>query len=238
MDARIRQLVDDGREKFLARDYVTAERLLTEALPEVKGFADVHNMLGVSFHHQGKFGKALEAFQEALKINPAYTEACLNLAVTYNDLGMYNEARAIYARAQRATSDDNGKIQDAFVKGKLANMHAEIGEVYANLQCWDEAVVELKKALLLRPDFADIRTTLGKALREGGRREEALVELREAKRQRPRFASAIVQLGLVYYTMGRREEALAEWRSVLEFDPENASARMFVKLVNEMEKKA
>ena len=238
MNANIRQLLDDGREKFLARDYVTAEKLLAQALPDVKGFADVHNMLGVSFHHQGKFGKALEAFEEALKINPAYTEACLNLAVTYNDLGMYNEARAIYARAQRATNDDAAKIQDAFVRGKLANMHLDIGAVYTELLCWDDAIAEFRKALALRSDFADIRTALGKALREAGRPEEALVELREAKKLRPKFAPGIVQLGLTYYTMGRKDEALAEWRAVLEFDPENFNAKMYVKLVNEMEKKS
>jgi tetratricopeptide (TPR) repeat protein len=195
-------------------------------------------MLGVVFHNQGKFGKALDAFQEALRINPAYTEACLNLAVTYNDLGMYVEARAIYARAQKSTNDDSGKIQDAFVRGKLANMHLDLGEVYAGLQCWDEAILEFRKALALRSDFADIRTALGKALRESGRRDEALAELLEAKKLRPRFASGIVQLGLTYYTMGRKDEALSEWRSVLEFDPDNSTARMYVKLVNEMEKKA
>ena len=238
MDARTRQLLDEGREKFLARDYASAEKLLADVLPDVTGFADVHNMLGVVFHNQGKFGKALEAFQEALKINPAYTEACLNLAVTYNDLGMYNEARAIYARAQRSTNDDSGKIQDAFVRGKLANMHLDVGDVYAGLQCWDDAILEFRKALALRPDFADIRTALGKTLREAGRREEALVELLESKRLRPKFATGIVQLGLTYYTMGRKEEALAEWRSVLEFDPGNSTAQMYVKLVNEMEKKA
>lgn len=238
MDARARQLLDEGREKFLARDFLAAEQILSDLLPDVKGFADVHNMLGVVFHNQGKFGKALEAFQEALRINPSYTEACLNLAVTYNDLGMYNEARAIYARAQRATNDDAGKIQDAFVRGKLANMHFDLGEVYSELLCWDEAIAELRKALALRGDFADIRTALGKALREAGRRDEALLELREAKRLRPTFANGLVQLGLTYYTMGRKDEALAEWRAVLQFDPENSNAKMYVKLVNEMEKKA
>lgn len=238
MDERTRQLLDEGRERFLARDYPAVEKLLGGILAEVKDYADVHNMLGVAFHHQGKFGKALEAFQEALKINPGYTEACLNLAVTYNDLGMYAEARAIYARAQRVTGDEAPKIRDAFVRGKLANMHADLGEVYGSLLCWDEAIAEYRKALALRPEFADIRTRLGKALREAGRREEALAELLDARRKRPDYPPAIVQLGLTYYTLGRQGEALAEWRAALGIDPENATARMYVRLVEEMEKRA
>ena len=46
MHARARQLLDEGREKFLARDFPAAEGILTGLLPDVKGYADVHNMLG------------------------------------------------------------------------------------------------------------------------------------------------------------------------------------------------
>ena len=45
------------------------------------------------------FRKAQNAFEHALAINPGYTEAALNLAVLYNDLGKYTEAKVAYARA-------------------------------------------------------------------------------------------------------------------------------------------
>src|SRR3954467_1653972 len=90
MDDNLKALLDQGREKYQSRDFVSAEKLLEAVRSSAPEFADVHNMLGMIFHDQGKFGKALESFQEALKINPAYTEARLNLAVTYNDLGMYD----------------------------------------------------------------------------------------------------------------------------------------------------
>ena len=60
--------------------------------------ADVHDMLGVICHSRGNFAQAEHHFERALAINPSYTEAALNLAVTYNDRGKYEAAREVYAR--------------------------------------------------------------------------------------------------------------------------------------------
>ena len=48
------------------------------------------------FHDQGQFARAQRAFEAALRLNPAYTEAALNLAVIYNDMGKYREAKEVY----------------------------------------------------------------------------------------------------------------------------------------------
>lgn len=240
----LQAILQRARECFAEKSYDQAEALLDQVLAATKEFADVHNMLGVIYHHQGKFGRALEAFQEALKLNPNYTEACLNLAVTYNDLGMYNEARAVYARARhggapvpdaRKTRDDHPI--DPFVRGKLANLHAELGAVYFDLLQYAAAAEEYRKALALRGDFPDVRTALAKSLREMGRKEEALAELLEAKKQRPNYLDAGIQLGVTYYSLGKNAEARAEWQRVLEQDPQNPRAKMFLRLVSQMDQK-
>ena len=64
--------------------------------------ADVHDMLGVICHSRGNFAQAEHHFERALAINPSYTEAALNLAVTYNDRGKYEAARQVYARIEGA----------------------------------------------------------------------------------------------------------------------------------------
>lgn len=245
----MKDLLEQARERFQAHDYASAEPLLEQALVTARNFADVHHMLGVIFHDSGKFGKAIEAFQEALKINPGYTEALLSLAVTYNDIGMYNEARAVFARAKQGLDEGGAeKAQapmvpgqepiDPFVKGKLANMHNDLGDVYAALLQYDQAIAEYTRALALRADFADIRTSLGKVLRDAGRKEEALRELTAARTERPRYAPAGIQLGVTYYSLGRNAEAKAAWNDVLAYDPANAKAKMFLKLVSEMSKPA
>ena len=93
MDDRLRNLMHLAREHYENREYDKAEPLLTQIVREHQGFADMFNMLGVIHHGQGRFTQAQEMFEHALKVNPNYTEAALNLAVTYNDLGKYREAK-------------------------------------------------------------------------------------------------------------------------------------------------
>jgi tetratricopeptide (TPR) repeat protein len=170
-------------------------------------------------------------FQEALRINPGYTEAALNLAVTYNDLGKYREAKEIYERAMTASRNAPRSL-DPFAKGKIANMHADIGAAYHAVGLHEDAVREYQRALALCPKFIDIRTKLGTTYREMGDLDSAVREFEGVRSESPNFASGRLHLGLSYYAMGRRAEAAAEWEQVLALAPENKSAQMYLSIVN------
>ncbi len=230
MDDRLRQLMHLAREHYESREYDKAEPLLEQIVREHRGFADMFNMLGVVNHSASRFGQAEAAFKEALRVNPRYTEAALNLAVTLNDLGRYVEARDIYARAIE-TSRAEPRYLDPFAKGKLANMHAETGDAYAGLGLLTEAEREYRTALALCPAFVDIRNKLGSTLRDGGDKEGALKEYAAAKAEAPRYIPARVNLGVTLYSLGRKDEARKEWESVLADEPGNKSARMYLDIV-------
>ncbi len=136
-------------------------------LREKAPYPDVYDMLGFIYHQEGRLPEAEEMFREALRLNPTYTEAALNLVVTCNDLGKYAEAKTIYERAM-AVSQRAPRELDPFVKGKLANMHAEMGATYRALALYDESLREYERALALCPTFVDLRTELGKTRREMG----------------------------------------------------------------------
>src|SRR5580692_10349156 len=104
MDERLKQLLLLGREHYAKREFDKAEPMLREVLENTDRFADVHDMLGVIAHSRGNFIAAERHFERALAINPSYTEAALNLAVTYNDRGKYEAAREVYARIQGTSS--------------------------------------------------------------------------------------------------------------------------------------
>src|SRR5687767_1416498 len=98
MDDHLKQLLLLGREHYQNREYDKAEYLLRQVIDKTDQYADVHHMLGVITHSRGDFGEAERHFERAVELNPNYTEAQLNLMVTYNDLGKYEEARELYAK--------------------------------------------------------------------------------------------------------------------------------------------
>jgi tetratricopeptide (TPR) repeat protein len=229
MDPRIRELLSVARDHYQKKELDQAEELLEQVLPDTDGFADVHDMLGVIAHSRGHLVKAAEHFERAVTINPNYTEALLNLAVTYNDLGRYDDAREVQARANALKTKGPMRL-DPFARGKIANMHAEIGQAYAEAGMLDNAIEELKKAVELCPTFADLRTRLGMMYKEQGDLLRAREQFQLAKDANPRFVPARLMLGLAAFTLGDREVAIVEWREVLALEPDNGSAQAYLRM--------
>jgi tetratricopeptide (TPR) repeat protein len=230
MDDRLRQLIALGRDHYTAGEYDKAEPYLSQVVKENRGFADIFNMLGVIFHDQGRFAEAEDAFENALRINPGYTEAALNLSVTYNDRGKYHKAREVYASAM-SHSHQQPSSMDPFARGKLANMHFDLGAAYGDMGLHGDAVRELRRALELCPTFIDIRTRLGNVFRDMGDLESALAEYIQVKATKPDYVPARLALGVTLYSLGRRDEAIAEWEAILERDPGDRRARAYLRMV-------
>jgi tetratricopeptide (TPR) repeat protein len=235
MDEFVRELLTLGRTYFSRKQFQRAEKYLTQVVEQNQSFADVYNMLGVIYHDQGQYARAQRSFEAALKLNPAYTEAALNLAIIYNDIGKYQEAKEVYQSTLQRTARVPGEL-DHFVKGKIANMYAEIADVYASSGFFEEAVVEYNRALAMCPGFPDIRVKLGAALRDKGDKEAALREFSRSVADAPHFLPARIQLGVALYSLGRLDEALKEWEEVLRRNPGDKKAEMYLALVRESPK--
>jgi tetratricopeptide (TPR) repeat protein len=232
MKDRIGQLLATGREHYIAGEYERAEVLLAEATSLGHDFPDVFNMLGVIYHSQGKLLEAEQSFERALILNPRYTEAALNLSVTYNDRGKYDRAKEVYTSAVTSSVGQPNSL-DQFARGKLANMHSEIGAAYAAFGLTGEAAREYSKGLDLCPEFADLRVSLANVYREMGMYNAAIAEFEQAKRARPDYHQAGIHLGVTLYSLGRRFDALAEWHAVLKSDPTNKSAKLYIRMVED-----
>ena len=229
MDDRVKQLLVLGREHFERREYDRAENVLRQVLERTDRFADVYNMLAVILHERGDFAGAEKHFERAVEINPNYTEALLNLAVTYNDLGKYEAARKVYARIRR--EDGQTGVADPFIRGKIANMHADLAQAYADAGCKPEAIEQLKRAVELCPTYADLQTRLGSLYRDTDNFALAREHYEAARAANPKYAPARVLLGVTLLSLGEIDQAIAEWTEVLTLDPENRSAKMYLRMV-------
>jgi tetratricopeptide (TPR) repeat protein len=230
MDDHVRQMLVQGREHYAKKEYDKAEPLLTQVLKHDDKFADVHDMLGVIDHSNSRFADAERHFERALNLNPNYTEAALNLAVTYNDRGKFAEAREIYSRIKQRPTGDTTAL-DPFARGKIANMHADLAQAYSDANLPREAIAEYEKAVLLCPDFADLRTKLATLLRQVGELSRAREHYEAAVRTRPNYVQARVQLGVTLLAEGDLDKAEAAWNGALEIDPDSVAAKMYLRML-------
>ena len=225
--------VDDlymrGRDAFNNKEWDEARKYL-EMVIAIRPYADVYNKLGQIYHGRGELSKAADAFRKALELNPGYTEVSLNLAVTLNDMGKYSEANEIFSEAAKIAHGSPYSI-DPFIKGKLANEHSRIGDIYYDLGLFGEAVEEYKKAINLRPACVDILTKVGIAYREKGMYNDAIREFMKAREIHPHYIPARINLGITYYMKGFIDLAVKEWTQTLEMNPENSDAKMYLKFV-------
>jgi tetratricopeptide (TPR) repeat protein len=235
MDERVKQWLSQGREYYHKHDFEQAEKLLGAVVEQQKGYADVFNMLGVMAHERGEFEKAEHHFEAATRINPSYTEALLNLAVTYNDQAKYEAARQIYQQIRNAREKSKDRI-DPFAKGKIANMHADLATAYEEAGLPEEAIHELERAVSLCPGFVDLRSRLGVLHRDAGNLQAARQQFEAAREINPRYAQARVMLGITLLSLNEVDAALAEWNAALEHDPGNKSAQMYIRMVENSRK--
>ena len=220
--ARGRQLFDAGDE---AGSLAAFERVLA-ANP---GYADVHYYVGLVHERGSRLEEAQAAFERALEINPGYAECAVALGSVYERAGQFSRAQAIAERT-KAASTPALETLDGTTRGKLANLHAALGDAYRESGDSRAAIEEYRKALDRAPSFLDIRCRLGAVYRESGLAAQSLAELRRAQRANPAYVDAGVQLGLTYFTLGRTDEALAEWNAVLAQDASREDVRMYLRM--------
>jgi Tfp pilus assembly protein PilF len=228
MDERLEDLVHAAREHYTRSEYDAAEPLLARAIERGGDYADVHDMMGVILHDRGDLAGAQRHFSRAAELNPDYTEALLNLAVTHADRGDYDAAREVYDKLREGHA---GTVEDPFVRGKIANKHAELAQAYLDARCPHDALRELERAVELCPTFPDLRTRLARLYRASDNHALAREHLAAAIQANPRYAPAHVLFGLTMISLGSLDRAVSSFRAALAAEPDNRAAKMYLRLV-------
>ncbi len=231
MDPHVDQLIQRGRLAFERRDYAAALADFRQVLDQQPTFADIRHMAGLCLNFLGDPEAALEEFDRALALNEGYIEAHLSRAITLNDLGRYDEAEEAFRRASEHVRPVEGGRFPSAVSARLANAHAELGDLYMAASAPEEAVVQYWAALELRPSFIDIRNKLAMALMQLGELDQAEAQLQTAIEANPEFLMARLNLGLVHFRRERFEEAAAEWHRCAERHPDHPQVRAYLAML-------
>jgi tetratricopeptide (TPR) repeat protein len=228
---KLSDLLKKAKEAFKQNDLKTSALFLNEIIEENPNSTEAFFLLANIFHIRGELGKAIKAFQRVLELDPHHTDAAISLSVIYNDIGKYEEAKAIFEKAnnQVKTSQSSG-VSDPHLNRKFSLKHYEIGEMYASYGRTDEALFEYNKAVNLDPDNLEIRIKIAKTYTKKGFISKAFEELKRLKNEYPAYMPARIAMGLLYYGNGNTIEAQAEWQNVLSREPQHAEAAMYLQL--------
>jgi tetratricopeptide (TPR) repeat protein len=145
--------------------------------------------------------QAIEQLQFAIKLDPQWRDAHVNLGVQFARQGRSREALAEFAEALR-------------IGPPVALVYTNYGATLASLGRFEEAEAAVREALRLEPKFTRADYLLGHMLsRQPGREEEALGHLRLAASEVPNAHIVIAQ---VLLARGDRAGVAAELREYLQ----------------------
>ncbi|NIM52890.1 MAG: tetratricopeptide repeat protein [Gemmatimonadales bacterium] len=227
MDVSPAQQLELAKERFELQDYYGAILLLEELIEDGRAFADAFHLLGLSQELIGQPERALEAFDQALALNPRYVEANIHKGIVLAGLGRDQEAEAAFAAARESGGRDMGGVP-AHHASQLANKHAELGEAYAEAGALGRAIEQYRTALDLGPTYHDLRYRLGRLLLEAGRSLEAREELEVVVKARPNSPDAQAAFGLACYLAGDAATARSVWEALSREHPEDIRARAYL----------
>jgi serine/threonine-protein kinase len=185
--------------------YRTAVRIQPET-------AEFHDTLCEVLGRQGKLDDAIAEHRAAIRIQPEFANA-------YNTLGDilftvrqdYGAAAAEFGKATRFQPDN-------------AVYHYNLAIALQRQEKGDDAIVEYRAAIQLKPNLVDARLGIGEILESQGKLDDAIVEYRSASRIDPNnadahhsFARAVVKKP--GRSAGERSEALEQARRAVALRP-------------------
>jgi protein O-mannosyl-transferase len=102
--------------------------------------------------------------------------------------------------------------------------HYNLGIVLTERGEADQAIDHYKRAVALRPDYAEAHYNLGRLLVEQGQLDEAIAHYERAAAINPADAEAQNNLGVTLLGIGRADDAIAHYQKALEIRPDYAEA--------------
>jgi tetratricopeptide (TPR) repeat protein len=230
-NVKLSDLLKKAKDAFQKNDLKTASLFLNEVIDQNPNATEAYFYLANIFHVRGELGKAIKGFQRVLELDPHHTDAAISLSVIYNDIGKYEEAKAIFEKANNQVKNNQQQgVTDPHLNKKFSLKHYELAEMYASYGRCDEALFEYNKAVTLDPDNLEIRIKVAKTYTKKGFTSKAFEELKRLKNEHPGYLPARIAIGLLYYGNGNIIEAQAEWQNVLSRDPAHPEALMYMQL--------
>ena len=168
--------------------------------------------------------KAIESYEQAIKIDPNFAIAYARIAEAYNQMSNYP-----YASPKEAFPKAKAAAERAIaIDPTLSEAHTAMGNTLTSFDWnWTDAEKSFRRALELDPNSATTHYRYAtEYLISVGRTKEAVAEVERALEIEPLDANMVANLSRVYLYDGQRERALEQSLRAYEADPTFVIARL------------
>lgn len=157
----------------------------------------------------GETERAIDAYLQAVKMDPDLAEAFFKLGIAYSLV----ESEI----SSSAEVDPNVTPEAASKKEQAKKKNSE--------KAFESAVAAYKKIIAANPEDDNAHYNLGRSYGKLNEDEDAARSLREAVKLKPDNAEYQTELGAVYIKLAKYYEAATALKKALELDPENIKAQ-------------
>ena len=213
----ITQAVADALKAKLANK--PGEVLQTDRPPSgnVDAFIAYQRGSAMSLNSESSFHDAIDAFNEAIRLDPEYTAAYAQLSIELTGLAIqFGGTDAAHAIAAARKAAETALKLDP--KSSLAHQARAYLLQQADMD-WTGAEAEARHALQLAPNYPTAQFGLGQASASLGRNRAAVELTRQAITNNPRSADWYSYLGVYLTALGRLDEARKSVQVAIDFQP-------------------
>jgi len=204
---------DPSEEQFLAR---TSHPLVPAAyLSYLKG----HYLFHKQQLNRNDIQQSCSAFQSAIAADAAFSPAYAGMAQCLQ----WQETRRYISHEE--SNAESFALKAVELDPQSSKAHAILGSIYFYHEWnWPGAEQQLKQAIELNPNEAEVHSLYAEYLKVMGRLPEALDEIRRAQQLDPLEFYYFLSSGYYLLYMHRYDEAEVDFNKVLQVIPDNISA--------------
>ncbi|MEL6581106.1 MAG: tetratricopeptide repeat protein, partial [Cyanobacteria bacterium J06621_12] len=189
-----------------AQHYIQASEKQSRQASAITADSESYHHLGDALSKKQDWVGAVQAFRQAIALNPHFSWSYNNLADAYLKLNQYSAAVAAYRQAISLNPDFFWSYQN-------------LGEALSKLEQWSEAVVIYQEAIKLDSSFPWSHYNLGEALSKLFRWSEATEAYQKAIALQPDFAEAHAHLGNALVREEDWEGGIKCYEQAIELNP-------------------
>ena len=145
------------------------------------------------------------------KLSKSSKEQIINQAIKFHLKGNILEAAKYYQYCINKGFNDH-------------IVFSNYGAILQDLGKFKEAELSYRKAIELKPDYAEAYSNLGNTLKDLGKFKDAELSYCKAIELKPDYAKAHSNLGIIFKKLGKSEDAELSYRKAIELKPDYAEA--------------